>query len=65
VRPLTSGDDARRTLELLTALYKSSFSGLPVTRGSIKPGDPFYTALHGGLAPRRKKRPTEPAENVA
>lgn len=49
-RPLTSGDDARRTLELLTALYKSAFTGRPVARGSIRPGDPFYTALHGGLA---------------
>ena len=49
-RPLTSGDDARRTLELLTALYKSAFTARPVTRGSIKPGDPFYTALHGGAA---------------
>ena len=54
-RPLTSGDDARRTLELLTALYKSAFTGEPVTRGSIKPGDPFYTALNGGLSPRRMK----------
>jgi predicted dehydrogenase len=52
-RPLTSGDDARRTLELLTALYKSAFTGQPVLRGSIKPGDPFYGALHGGYAPRR------------
>jgi predicted dehydrogenase len=52
-RPLTSGDDARRTLDLLTALYKSAFTGQPVTRGSILPGDPFYTALHGGHAPSR------------
>jgi predicted dehydrogenase len=49
-RPLTSGDDARRTLELLTALYKSAFTGRPVARDSIRPGDPFYTALHGGAA---------------
>lgn len=49
-RPLTSGDDARRTLELLTALYKSAFTGQPVCRGSIQPGDPFYTALHGNAA---------------
>jgi predicted dehydrogenase len=65
VRPLTSGDDARRTLELLTALYKSAFSGQPVTRGSIKPGDPFYTALHGGLAPRPPKRPAQKIASVA
>jgi len=49
-RPLTSGADARRTLELLTAVYKSAFTGQPVMRGSIVPGDPFYSALHGGAA---------------
>jgi predicted dehydrogenase len=49
-RPSASGDDARRTLELLTALYKSAFTDQPVQSGSIHPGDPFYTALHGGLA---------------
>lgn len=49
-RPQLSGADARRTLELLTALYQSAFTGRPVTRGSIQPGDPFYTALHGGAA---------------
>ncbi len=47
-RPLTSGDEARRTLELLTAIYKSAFTGEIVRRGSIRPGDPFYTSLHGG-----------------
>lgn len=55
-RPLASGADARRTLELLTAVYKSAFTGLPVKRGSIQPGDPFYTALNGGLAPWRAKK---------
>lgn len=54
-RPLTSGDESRRTIELLTAIYKSSFTGEVVKRGSIKPGDPFYTALHGNLAPKRVK----------
>jgi predicted dehydrogenase len=54
-RPLTSGDDARRTIELLTAIYKSAFTGLPVARGSITPEDSFYRALHGGMAPPRKK----------
>jgi predicted dehydrogenase len=49
-RPMTSGDDARRTLELLTAVYKSAFTGKPVARGAIQPGDPFYAALHGGMA---------------
>jgi predicted dehydrogenase len=54
--PLTSGPEARRTLEFLTALYKSAFTDTTVTRGSIQPGDPFYTALHGGRAPRREKK---------
>lgn len=54
-RPLTSGEQARQTLELLTAIYKSGFTGEIVRRGSIKPGDPFYTALHGGKAPKRVK----------
>lgn len=54
--PLTSGDEARRTLEFLTAIYKSAFTDTMVTRGSIQPGDPFYTALHGGLAPKREKK---------
>jgi predicted dehydrogenase len=52
-RPLTSGDEARRTLEFLTAVYKSAFTGQPVLRGSIQPGDPFYAVMHGGLRPWR------------
>jgi len=47
-RPITSGDPARRTMDFLTALYKSAFTGEAVTRGSIRPGDPFYSALNGG-----------------
>jgi predicted dehydrogenase len=54
-RPLTSGEEARKTLELLTAIYKSSFTGEIVARGSIKPGDSFYEALHGNRAPARRK----------
>jgi len=60
-RPLTSGDQARQTLELLTAIYKSGFTGEIVTRGSIKPGDSFYGALHGHRAPERVKG--EPLKN--
>lgn len=54
--PLTSGAEARRTLEFLTALYKSAYTGTTVTRGSIQPGDSFYTAINGGLAPKRAKK---------
>lgn len=48
--PATGGAAARGTIEFLTALYKSAFTGAPVARGSIQPGDPFYSALHGGMA---------------
>ncbi len=52
-RPLTSGHEARRTVELLSALYKSAFTGEIVRRGSIVPGDPFYTSLNGGRSHAR------------
>ncbi|WP_438479797.1 Gfo/Idh/MocA family protein [Oleiharenicola lentus] len=55
-QPLTSGVESHRTLELLTAIYKSAYTGEIVKRNSIKPGDPFYTALHGNMAPPRKGR---------
>lgn len=51
--PVTGGAAARGTIEFLTAIYKSAFTGAPVARGSIKLGDPFYSALHGGMAARR------------
>lgn len=54
-RPLTSGDQARQTIELITAIYKSAFTTEIVTRGSVGPGDPFYDVLHGDRAPRRTK----------
>lgn len=44
----TSGPGGRRTLEFITGLYKSAFTGTPVRAGEIGPGDPFYTTLHGG-----------------
>lgn len=47
-RPETSGKAAEITLDLLTSIYKSAFTGMPVQRGSIQPGDPFYSSFHGG-----------------
>ncbi|MFI7386209.1 Gfo/Idh/MocA family protein [Streptomyces sp. NPDC049813] len=47
-RHATSGPGGRRTLEFITALYKSAFTGASVPAGSIGPGDPYYTQLHGG-----------------
>lgn len=45
--PVTAGIEAHRTIELLTAIYKSAFTGLPVDRGSIKIGDPYYSSFRG------------------
>ncbi|MFF6996515.1 Gfo/Idh/MocA family protein [Streptomyces sp. NPDC008313] len=47
-RPRASGADGRNSLELITALYKSAFTDTTVRAGDIGPGDPYYTALHGG-----------------
>ncbi|WP_338694166.1 Gfo/Idh/MocA family oxidoreductase [Streptomyces sp. Q6] len=48
VRPRSSGADGRTSLELVSALYKSAFTDVTVRAGEIGPGDPYYTALHGG-----------------
>ncbi|MEH0581770.1 MULTISPECIES: Gfo/Idh/MocA family oxidoreductase [Streptomyces] len=48
LRPRSSGADGRTSLELITALYKSAFTDTTVKRGEVGPGDPYYTALHGG-----------------
>ncbi|MFE1048445.1 Gfo/Idh/MocA family protein [Streptomyces olivaceus] len=53
-RHATSGAGGRRTLELITAVYKSAFTGATVRAGEVGPGDPYYTELHGrapGWAP--------------
>jgi len=49
-RPLTSGIEARRTLEFITCLYKSAMTGQPVERGSLTPDDPFYGRIYGTAA---------------
>jgi predicted dehydrogenase len=46
-RPPANVDDIRPTFELLTAIYKSSRTGLPIAQGSIIPGDPFYDHVSG------------------
>jgi predicted dehydrogenase len=49
-RPLVSGNEARRTIELLTCIYKSAMTGEPVKQGSIQKGDPFYEHVGGTAA---------------
>lgn len=41
-KPLITGDDGRKTVELITAIYKSGFSGQTVTL-PLEKDDPFYT----------------------
>jgi len=49
--PLTSGPQARATIEFLTSLYKSALTRQPVQRGSIGEGDPFYYHVYGAEKP--------------
>lgn len=63
-RHATSGAGGRRTLEFITALYKSAFTDTTVRAGEIGPGDPYYTQLHGGAegwAPGTIRREEAPA----
>ncbi|MEV6153546.1 Gfo/Idh/MocA family oxidoreductase [Nonomuraea sp. NPDC052129] len=46
-RPRASGRDGRRSLELITAMYKAALTGGTVHAGEVGPGDPFYRSLHG------------------
>ena len=62
-RPRSSGADGRAGLELIAALYKSAFTDTTVRAGEIGAGDPFHTAMHGGVpgwAPAATFDPAEP-----
>ncbi|MFJ5683854.1 Gfo/Idh/MocA family protein [Streptomyces sp. NPDC093099] len=61
-RPRASGADGRTSLELITALYKSAFTDTTVRAGEIVPGDPFHTALHGGVPGWAPPRPLPATE---
>jgi predicted dehydrogenase len=50
-RALTSGPEARRTIEFISCLYKSAMNGRPVERGSLAPDDPFYQRVSGSGSP--------------
>ena len=54
-RPLVSGNEARRIIEFISAMYKSAVTGQPVKRGSIVKGDPFYKHVAGTLALKTTK----------
>lgn len=46
-RPEASGDDGRRVLAFIAALYRSARTGRPVTPEMVVPGDPFYDSMSG------------------
>ncbi len=56
--PLTTGPQARNTIEFLAALYKSALTRQPVQRGSIGRDDPFYYHVYGAAKPARDLRLT-------
>ncbi|MFC0623890.1 Gfo/Idh/MocA family protein [Kribbella deserti] len=49
--PPVSLREARTTLELVAAIYRSAFTGRPVPRGDITPADPFAHRMDGPGAP--------------
>ena len=47
VRPPSSGADARRTLELITGIYRSATTGRPVRCADLTADNPSYSSLTG------------------
>jgi predicted dehydrogenase len=47
-RPPVSGAQSRLTMEFVTGLYASAFTGRPVTPADLTPDNPFYQHLNGG-----------------
>ncbi|WP_051298558.1 Gfo/Idh/MocA family protein [Arthrobacter castelli] len=47
-RPLASGRDGRRVLELIAGMYKSAITRRTVKRTDINRIDPFYRSMKGG-----------------
>jgi predicted dehydrogenase len=52
-QPITGGSEARRTIEFLTAIYKSAFTNQTVLRNSIQQDDPFYSSMHGNRGAKK------------
>lgn len=46
-RPEASGEDGRRVLAFIAALYRSARTGNPVTPDTITADDPFYRSMSG------------------
>ena len=50
-RPEGSGNDGRRVLEFIAALYESAATGRPVGPGRLTPDNPFYHSMNGTTVP--------------
>ncbi|WP_198586749.1 Gfo/Idh/MocA family protein [Glycomyces xiaoerkulensis] len=50
-KPPVTAEDARRTLELISAIYASAFTGKPVRAGDIDPTSPYYQRMDGAGTP--------------
>ena len=46
--PPVAIDELRSTMDLITSIYASAFTGRPVEAGEIGPGSPYYRHMHGG-----------------
>lgn len=46
-RPGVTGPALRRTMEIVTGIYASAFTGRTVTRAELGPDNPFYHSLNG------------------
>jgi hypothetical protein len=46
-RPAASGDDGRRVLAFIAALYESAITGRAVTPDLLTPSNPFYHSMNG------------------
>ena len=53
--PPVSISDAYATMELAAAIYASSVSGSPITRGQIDEASPFFTRMDGHLEPWKQE----------
>lgn len=58
VDPPVTAAQIRPTMDLVTAIYASAFTGRPVDAGEIGPGSPFYERLDGPGAPWSVKEET-------
>ena len=46
VRPKASGEEGRRTLEFIAALYESAETGTTIRRADLRPEGIYYTGMH-------------------